>query len=116
MPFCATGAVTELLDGAFDAVRYVTPENEDDSVVEPVGASFDLDDNDDEHAEGEQTVRSALPTQLLHGGCLSGMMVELVVGYMTNSMALVADSFHMLSDVIALAIALHGSVSGKEVP
>lgn len=36
----------------------------------------------------------------------SFMLVELVVGYMTNSMALVADSFHMLSDVIALVIAL----------
>ena len=34
------------------------------------------------------------------------MMVELVVGNWTNSMALVADSFHMLSDVIALLIAL----------
>ena len=33
------------------------------------------------------------------------MMVELVVGNLTNSMALVADSFHMLSDVIALIIA-----------
>ena len=33
------------------------------------------------------------------------MMVELVVGNWTNSMALVADSFHMLSDVIALIIA-----------
>ncbi len=27
-------------------------------------------------------------------------MIELVVGYVTNSMALVADSFHMLSDVV----------------
>ena len=35
----------------------------------------------------------------------SFMMVELVVGYMTNSMALVGDSFHMLSDVVALVIA-----------
>ena len=35
----------------------------------------------------------------------SYMMVELVVGNITNSMALVADSFHMLSDVIALIIA-----------
>jgi len=34
------------------------------------------------------------------------MLVELVVGYLTNSMALVADSFHMLSDVIALVVAL----------
>ena len=33
------------------------------------------------------------------------MIVELVVGNLTNSMALVADSFHMLSDVIALVIA-----------
>ena len=33
------------------------------------------------------------------------MMVELVVGNWTNSMALVADSVHMLSDVIALVIA-----------
>jgi len=33
------------------------------------------------------------------------MLVELVVGNITNSMALVADSFHMMSDVIALVIA-----------
>lgn len=32
-------------------------------------------------------------------------IVELIVGYVTNSMALVADSFHMLSDVAALIIA-----------
>ncbi|KAG1676666.1 Zinc/cadmium resistance protein [Nymphon striatum] len=32
-------------------------------------------------------------------------LVEIVVGYITNSMALVADSFHMLSDVAALIIA-----------
>jgi len=36
----------------------------------------------------------------------SFMLVELIVGYFTNSMALVADSFHMLSDVVALLIAL----------
>jgi len=35
----------------------------------------------------------------------SFMLVELIVGNKTNSMALVADSFHMLSDVIALIIA-----------
>jgi len=33
-------------------------------------------------------------------------IVEIVVGYLTNSMALVADSFHMLSDIAALVIAL----------
>lgn len=32
-------------------------------------------------------------------------LVEIIVGYMTNSMALVADSFHMLSDVAALIVA-----------
>merc|ERR1719431_554496 len=35
----------------------------------------------------------------------SFMLVHLIVGNMTNSMALVADSFHMLSDLIALFIA-----------
>ncbi|KAG7170672.1 Zinc transporter 1-like 1 [Homarus americanus] len=35
----------------------------------------------------------------------SFFLVELIVGYITNSMALVADSFHMLSDVLALIIA-----------
>lgn len=32
-------------------------------------------------------------------------LVEIVVGYVTNSTALIADSFHMLSDVVALVIA-----------
>jgi len=31
-------------------------------------------------------------------------LVEVVVGYMTNSMALIADSFHMLSDVASLIV------------
>jgi len=35
----------------------------------------------------------------------SFMIIELVVGYVTNSMALVADSFHMLSDVVSIVIA-----------
>lgn len=35
----------------------------------------------------------------------SFFLVEITVGYVTNSMALVADSFHMLSDVAALVIA-----------
>jgi len=30
--------------------------------------------------------------------------VEIIVGYMTNSMALVADSFHMLGDIAALVV------------
>ncbi|RWS00590.1 zinc transporter 1-like protein [Dinothrombium tinctorium] len=35
----------------------------------------------------------------------SFFVIEITVGYITNSMALVADSFHMLSDVVALVIA-----------
>ena len=35
----------------------------------------------------------------------SFFLVEIIVGYVTNSMALVADSFHMLSDIAALCIA-----------
>ena len=31
-------------------------------------------------------------------------LVEIIVGYVTNSMALVADSFHMLSDVVSLIV------------
>lgn len=39
-------------------------------------------------------------------GLTTGFFVmELVVGYVTNSMALVADSFHMLSDVVSIIIA-----------
>ncbi|CAF4798692.1 unnamed protein product [Rotaria sp. Silwood1] len=33
-------------------------------------------------------------------------IIELVVGQITNSVALVADAFHMLSDVISLVIAI----------
>lgn len=36
----------------------------------------------------------------------SFFLVELVVGNITNSIALVADSFHMLSDIIALVVGL----------
>lgn len=42
-------------------------------------------------------------------------LVEIVVGYATNSMALVADSFHMLSDIAALVVAfLSVKVSPKK--
>lgn len=39
-------------------------------------------------------------------GLTSGFFfIELIVGYVTNSMALVADSFHMLNDVVSIVIA-----------
>ncbi|XP_021367583.1 zinc transporter 1-like, partial [Mizuhopecten yessoensis] len=34
----------------------------------------------------------------------SFFLVEIIVGYVTNSIALVADSFHMLSDVVSLIV------------
>lgn len=46
----------------------------------------------------------------------SFFLVEIIVGYITNSMALVADSFHMLSDVASLIVgflALRYSAMGK---
>ena len=43
----------------------------------------------------------------------SFFLVEIIVGYVTNSMALVADSFHMLSDIAALIIAF---ISVKMAP
>ncbi|XP_077516808.1 proton-coupled zinc antiporter SLC30A1-like isoform X3 [Amblyomma americanum] len=42
---------------------------------------------------------------LMFGLTTAFFLVEIIVGYVTNSMALVADSFHMLSDVISLVIA-----------
>jgi len=42
---------------------------------------------------------------MMLGMTTSFMLVELIVGHFTNSIALVADAFHMMSDVIALIIA-----------
>lgn len=36
---------------------------------------------------------------------ISFMFIEIVIGHVTNSMALIADSFHMLSDIVALIVA-----------
>lgn len=35
---------------------------------------------------------------------ISFFFVEIIFGYVTNSMSLVADSFHMLGDIAALVI------------
>ena len=43
----------------------------------------------------------------------SFFLVEIIVGHVTNSMALIADSFHMLSDIAALVIAF---ISVKMAP
>ena len=36
----------------------------------------------------------------------SFFFVEIIVGFIVNSLALVGDSYHMLSDVLALAVGL----------
>ena len=36
----------------------------------------------------------------------SFFLVELIFGYVTGSLALVGDSYHMLSDVVALIVGL----------
>jgi len=41
-------------------------------------------------------------------------LLELIVGEMTGSVALVADSFHMISDVLALVISLYGIRFAKQ--
>ena len=43
----------------------------------------------------------------------SFFLVELIVGHVTNSLALVGDSYHMLSDVVALVV---GVASVKVCP
>lgn len=49
--------------------------------------------------------RARLLTMLSMTG--SFFVVELVVGYLVGSIALIADSFHMLSDVLSLIVALY---------
>jgi len=33
-------------------------------------------------------------------------LIELIFGYVTNSLALIGDSYHMLSDVVALVVGI----------
>jgi zinc transporter 1 len=35
------------------------------------------------------------------------LLAELIIGYMVNSIALIADAFHMLNDVVSLFIAVY---------
>lgn len=76
------------------------------SIVSDHGHQHDHDH--DHHHHGKKlffrtkTFRLSVMITLTFSYCI----VELVVGNITNSVALVADSFHMLSDVFALVIAL----------
>ena len=44
------------------------------------------------------------------------MVAEFVGGYMTNSLALISDAGHMLSDSVALGIALVAVFVGEKIP
>jgi solute carrier family 30 (zinc transporter), member 1 len=39
--------------------------------------------------------------------CIVMFLAEIIVGYLVHSIALIADAFHMLSDVISLLVALY---------
>jgi zinc transporter 1 len=54
------------------------------------------------HESHMQVIKLSVMISLTFCVCL----VELFYGYFANSVALVADSFHMLSDVLALSVAL----------
>ena len=75
----------------------------------------DHDHNHDHHHHGKKlffrtkTFRLSIMIILTFGFCV----VELAIGNITNSVALIADSFHMLSDVLALIIALVAVRFGK---
>lgn len=59
--------------------------------------------SDDHHRRGRLSRSTRLIIML--SMTFAFFAVELAFGYLSHSMALVADSFHMLSDVMALAIA-----------
>jgi len=46
---------------------------------------------------------------------LSYFFVEIVVGYLSSSIALIADSFHMISDFLALIVALYAINLSKRI-
>ncbi|KFD71161.1 hypothetical protein M514_04994 [Trichuris suis] len=94
------------------AVLYFTGEE-----VEDEESDASEETNAEENSSDSETSRTFKPARM---GTFSGkscrllvmlvltfsfFLVEIIFGYVTNSTALVADSFHMLSDVLALFIA-----------
>lgn len=64
-------------------------------------------EHDHEHSEKKCfSCSKTLRLSIMLSMTFSFFIVELVVGHITESLTLVADSFHMLSDVIALCIGL----------
>ncbi|MGH9553793.1 MAG: cation transporter, partial [Terriglobales bacterium] len=60
------------------------------------------------HAHGHASVRDQSRSALLSVLALTGsfMIIEVIVGFYSHSLALLADAGHMLSDVGALILAL----------
>lgn len=76
--------------------------------MSPSSAAVAIDDDD--MKKKRSCLRSIIPSQKNRLLCMltltfSFMLVELIVGEISNSNALVADAFHMLSDVVALSVA-----------
>lgn len=46
--------------------------------------------------------------------CTTMFFVEVIVGYTVNSLSLVADAFHMLSDILALGVAIYAIQIAKK--
>jgi Co/Zn/Cd efflux system component len=55
--------------------------------------------------EDKAQKKNKLRLMIMFGLTTFFFFVEIVVGYLTNSVALIADSFHMLSDLAALLVA-----------
>ena len=72
------------------------------------GSSANDDHGAGRHTHGPESLRSMNRRRLLAVLCLalSYAGIELVGGWLTGSLALLADSLHMVSDVAALALSL----------
>lgn len=69
-----------------------------------------------DHGHGGGRSRSTRPLALTLGLAASYMVAEVIGGLWTNSLALLADAGHMLSDVAALALALFAIWIAKRPP
>ena len=63
-----------------------------------------------EEVEDQTVVQKLIRVAILS---LVFMSVEIVGGYMANSVAILADAFHLLSDVLAYAISLFAVLFSK---
>ncbi|KAK0396916.1 hypothetical protein QR680_001909 [Steinernema hermaphroditum] len=70
----------------------------------PDGDRGDSDGHGHGHSHSPCSVSRGTKLLIMISMTFLFFIVEMVFGYMSNSMALVADSFHMLSDVMALGI------------